>query len=613
MSTASNHTNFATTYSAPEPAIDLWKQDFRFSARVDGGTYDISSLVESVTWQDQSSDALANINTQCAMIGSITMRKPALHQYDKLLPAVFSARVGHLGALGAVIICSIGYGGKYTPVWAMRCSPGENATVAETVGLSDGTWTLNLADDLWTIGLTKADFKYTKGKVIRKQGWHAHEIAADVCHKMKVPVKQLATGTSWFDLPTSATTLVSPLAVIVAAYQEETKRTGKTFIVRWAAPDSKNPTGALEVIPMRRNPSLLKFRDQLINAALTRSQAVDFATVIEARGYLKLASGKHHNITHLEINAAGVKRFGWVQKAVQFNAVESMGELVTLAKRVLAVRLTPIRTAELTHPGVATIRRGDAIRIDLPEEGYGQTIVKALATPTSGAGLLAAEKKDPSLFGLPDPSLTAPVDPNAAAPAEPAADALTPALLPVADAGIAFVTSVVHAAAAGSYTVDMQTGFIDVLDPGQVKTQIDAATRAAKAPSTVPQATSTTRIGRWLMLPPEALVLIARHGLPDAQTELGGATNKLGYFHVGWYGTSVSDEVGSFALVDANGPLASYVGNILAVTLARRTVFVYVIGSGMNLGAPLMLTRRAFLEISLLVYDPIYARVAVKL
>ena len=47
-------------------------------------------------------------------------------------------------------------------------------------------------------------------------------------------------------------------------------------------------------------------------------------------------------------------------------------ELKILAKRSLAQRLTPIRSAEINHPGIRAIRRGDAIHIDLPEEGYAQ-------------------------------------------------------------------------------------------------------------------------------------------------------------------------------------------------------------------------------------------------
>ena len=54
----------------------------------------------------------------------------------------------------------------------------------------------------------------------------------------------------------------------------------------------KFPTGALEVVPMRRNRLLYAFREQLTEATLTRSQSTDFATVILARGQITTGTKK---------------------------------------------------------------------------------------------------------------------------------------------------------------------------------------------------------------------------------------------------------------------------------------------------------------------------------
>lgn len=111
------------------------------------------------------------------------------------------------------------------------------------------------------------------------------------------------------------------------------------------------------------------------------------------------------------------------------------------------------------------------------------------------------------------------------------------------------------------------------------------------------------------MLPPEPAVLAGRQGFLDAQAAFADPSSMLGLCPVSWYGTAVSDERGSFALVDPLGKVADRVGDILAVTCRGRTVYVYVIGSAPDLGADLALTRRAYLAISVLAIEPITATI----
>lgn len=475
-------------------APDFWKTRLRTLVRWQGHTVDISKLCDNLTWQDQSSDDLRNINTQAAMTGQINLHKPVLREYDRLAPLIFpgesfSARVAknatylNPGAMGSQIICQVGYGNTYTNLWIMRVVPGYNQDVAETVTLSDGSWTLTLADDLWTLAQNVADYKYAKGKKTRKNGWRADEIAHDLCRRYRIPVRTLVRGTSYFALTAAQTTLTSPIHVITEAYQEETKRTGRTFVIRWGTPNKQFPSGALEVVPMRRNRLLYALREQLIDATLGRSQSTDYATLIEARGQIAVGTGKKQKTQKVSCvvkNDRAIKRNGFVRKTINFGKVSSEAELRVLAQRMLAVRLTPVRSAELTHPGIATIRRGDAIRINLPEEGYTNVSLLSYATPANkvqGAALRAAEKKDPSLFHLADASVGAIAPDTSAKPL----DALVPARLPIANQGIAFVTSAAHTASAGSYTMDLQMGFIDVLDPAEMRAQVDQAVRKHKA------------------------------------------------------------------------------------------------------------------------------------
>lgn len=104
-----------------------------------------------------------------------------------------------------------------------------------------------------------------------------------------------------------------------------------------------------------------------------------------------------------------------------------------------------------------------------------------------------------------------------------------------------------------------------------------------------------------VFLPSEPEVLAARLGYPDAQVELAGTPywRATGLPGVGWYGTDVSAETGSFGLVNIGGPLESLIGDRLKLTYRGRSAFVYVFGSD-YLIEDLHITRRAFAALELL-------------
>lgn len=113
------------------------------------------------------------------------------------------------------------------------------------------------------------------------------------------------------------------------------------------------------------------------------------------------------------------------------------------------------------------------------------------------------------------------------------------------------------------------------------------------------------------MLPPEAAVLDARQAFLDAQDALAGISTPLGYFTVSWYGTAVSDERGSFGVVDPAMGLANAVGETIEVDYNGRSVRVYVIGSQDGLGTDLGVTRRSYMALELLAVEPITATIGV--
>ena len=103
---------------------------------------------------------------------------------------------------------------------------------------------------------------------------------------------------------------------------------------------------------MRRNRNLAKLREQLLDATLSRSQSPGFATIIEGHATLPGHKGKHRKLTYTAKSDAGLKRFGWVRKTVNFGQVSSELELQIIAKRSLAQRLAPgTQPLSCTTPG----------------------------------------------------------------------------------------------------------------------------------------------------------------------------------------------------------------------------------------------------------------------
>lgn len=110
----------------------------------------------------------------------------------------------------------------------------------------------------------------------------------------------------------------------------------------------------------------------------------------------------------------------------------------------------------------------------------------------------------------------------------------------------------------------------------------------------------------------EPEILIGRRAFPMAQTLLAGvAVRRLaGRVDVGWYGTETHPEVGAFAVVRDGFGFDDLIGEVLRVTAARRSVFVYVVGAR---GVPtdIALSRRAFFGLGRLSHESLPAIVEV--
>lgn len=110
---------------------------------------------------------------------------------------------------------------------------------------------------------------------------------------------------------------------------------------------------------------------------------------------------------------------------------------------------------------------------------------------------------------------------------------------------------------------------------------------------------------------PEEEVLWARRAWGKSQALLdGSALRNYGPVAVGWHEATTHHEVGAFAVVRTGGPWDELIGEILRLTYANRSVFVYCFG-GANVPTDLSLSRPAFLRLALLSNESVNAIVEV--
>ena len=148
--------------------------------------------------------------------------------------------------------------------------------------------------------------------------------------------------------------------------------------------------------------------------------------MLVARGQGRAPKGKGKKAKRKKYTArvfdkAAVDQFGYIKREVKIpGTIDSQGEIEEKAKAELAKLVKPTYNVTLTHPGIAFIRRGDAVDVSIPEEGIsGRT-------------------------------------------------------------GLMYVRSVVHNLSSDDYTMDLTLTYDDPLDPAKLQKEKDAAMRARK-------------------------------------------------------------------------------------------------------------------------------------
>ena len=295
----------------------------------------IDGLCENIEWRAEPGDPVLQ--------GTVTMRMPDAGGPVKI-------HEGH------VLKLDVRWGGVWREVWRMGMYD-----EAKTIG---GDRTYQLFDDGRRLQESEDIWHFTKSKKKGKpKGWLCHEVLREVARRYKIKLGKVAKGTHYI---TDISGKMSPMAVIQRAYAIERRATGKRFVIRWQ-------NGKLNVLPMRRNP-LLYVLGPMIEAVEIGKEERDeqFATAVTVRATGKKAKGrKRQKIVYRHLDKPAIAKEGFVHKILDGGDVKDLADARRKAKRYLLRHSRRKRTiTSLQHRGIAFIRRGDAIHVSLPEQGF---------------------------------------------------------------------------------------------------------------------------------------------------------------------------------------------------------------------------------------------------
>lgn len=365
-------------WKATGPRLQFGRERFRaWWVPGVGPRQSIDDNVESITWDDATA----------VLTGAIQFRDPAIG----VVPDVgFGDEV--------MLECAITGDANFVELWRMRIDQPNR-----DFGSAVRTW--QLINPLGWVARSTDDFKYTKGKA-HPQGWLAHEIVLDLCTRYAIPHGVIAETTH--RIKKLVVLQGSPLDVIAAAYKRERNYTHRRFVISC-------DHGMLNVVPLRHSPQLLEMGPTLIQATMQQQFQQDFATAVIVRATGKVSKGKDKKgkprtgtgkIVVRVSSATAVARYGFVQREVWAHDADTVAEAEAAGLRHIVLVGKPETTLDLIHPGIPSIRRGDAIRALLPDDALRQVIFVTEARHT----LTAADYQMQLSVSFTDPFVDVKVD-----------------------------------------------------------------------------------------------------------------------------------------------------------------------------------------------------------
>lgn len=298
-------------------------------------TLTLTNAIEGVAWDDVSS----------VLTGTITLRLP--------MNSKVKIEEGHV----VVLEWSPQGFDAYRELWRMRVKK-------PTVDLPSGAIAAELMDDLAFLQLSKDDFVYNVDRA-HPRGWAVHQIVASICRRYGVRIGRVPKSS--LRIKRFSKLGVSPLDAIVAVLRKLREHSGNKLVLRYER-------GRLVVEPLRRSRELLVMSRTIIAAAYSRTAYVEgFATVVTAKGTAKQGKGKRKTLRVRVESKAARRQYGTVHQIAESSGDTRAEVRATARKRLKRVK-DPTEELTITHTGIPTLRRGQAIRAELPEVGVRQVV-----------------------------------------------------------------------------------------------------------------------------------------------------------------------------------------------------------------------------------------------
>lgn len=294
------------------------------------------------------------------LTGSLSAREPGLSGTDLKLQ------------VGDLIVCEVGTGPKpvYRELWRMRCwNPG--------LQLASGEWTYDLASDLQRLAESYDDFKFVKDKQ-HPNGWTGDQIIAFVCKlygiKASIPkMKHRFVKLVWVGDPTEDRSVYSLLVHVLKVERNQHHRRFRMDMVG----------RELRITPFVRNKELFELGDTILDGTLQSTKHERFATSVRVSNLKTDEVGvdtkknrkvKHRKIVVLVTSALGVRRFGLVRRRVYSPDATTPQRAREEGQAYIAETMQATKELTISHPGIPTLKRANAIRALLPDAGVRRVV-----------------------------------------------------------------------------------------------------------------------------------------------------------------------------------------------------------------------------------------------
>jgi len=317
-------------YSFKAPEFEPGDMVFSVAlVRPGASTLPLDAVLEDLEWTDENE----------LLAGTCTLRRP-----DSGNPASLPIGRGHRVRLRTQ------WGGEDYELWQMR---------VQIPSIEDGTvLPIELRDDMDLVRRTKKDRLARKNKR-HPRGVLPHDALREAARRDGVQLGAIAeTKTRIRHLSKKACNL---LDWAKALYKRETDKTGRAFVFRMR-------DGRFEVVPYGRNRIAYRFGSQIQTYSMQRVGAQKPVTVVTGRG--RVGKGRRARKLTYTATSSVVQRLGYSHDEHDFGVVDDLADLRSQTRRYLARKLRLRKAITITVPLVPFVRRGDAVIVDLPEEGF---------------------------------------------------------------------------------------------------------------------------------------------------------------------------------------------------------------------------------------------------